>query len=194
MRKTRYLSTLAACMLALGVAGASATVYAADNGSTDQSTNSGWGYGMGPGMMGGYGGGYGMGPGMMGGYGGGWGMGPGMMGGCGMHGMMGPFWGSGLNLTDAQQAKVNKIMDSTRKQHWALMGSIMDQQARLRDLYSAVKPDETAIGAAYAEIGKLHGQMYDTMVDAQKQMYAVLTKEQREQLRKDWRHGWGPRR
>jgi hypothetical protein len=35
-------------------------------------------YGMGPGMMGGYGG-YGMGPGMMGGYGG-YGMGPGMMG------------------------------------------------------------------------------------------------------------------
>ena len=49
----------------------------------------GYGYGMGPGMMGGYGG-YGMGPGMMGGYG--YGMGPGMMGGygCGMGpGMMG---------------------------------------------------------------------------------------------------------
>jgi len=56
------------------------------------------GYGMGPGMMGGYG--YGMGPGMMGGYGG-YGMGPGMMGGHGMgpgmmgygmhHGMMGSY-------------------------------------------------------------------------------------------------------
>lgn len=75
-----------------------------------------YGYGMGPGMMGGYGQGYGMGPGMMGGYGpgmmgrgygprwdddgGGWGpgmmggygggYGPGMMGGYGMGaGMMG---------------------------------------------------------------------------------------------------------
>ena len=57
----------------------------------------GYGYGMGPGMMGGYG--YGMNPGMMGGYGHGmmhnmkgYGMGPGMMGGygCGMGpGMMG---------------------------------------------------------------------------------------------------------
>jgi hypothetical protein len=45
----------------------------------------GYGYGMGPGMMGGYGG-YGMGPGMMGGYGG-YGMGPGMMGGYGGYGM-----------------------------------------------------------------------------------------------------------
>jgi hypothetical protein len=40
----------------------------------------GYGYGMGPGMMGGQGYGYGMGPGMMGGRGYGYGMGPGMMG------------------------------------------------------------------------------------------------------------------
>ena len=54
----------------------------------------GYGYGMGPGMMGqGYGPGYGMGPGMMGpGYGYGYGMGPGMMGqGYGM----GPGYGYG---------------------------------------------------------------------------------------------------
>ena len=55
------------------------------------------GYGMGPGMMG-----YGMGPGMMGGYGMGpgmmgYGMGPGMMGGYGMgSGMMGYGMGSGM--------------------------------------------------------------------------------------------------
>lgn len=54
------------------------------------------GYGMGPGMMGGYGGGYGMGPGMMGGYGGGYGMGPGMMGGYGQGNGYGPgMMGSG---------------------------------------------------------------------------------------------------
>jgi Spy/CpxP family protein refolding chaperone len=54
------------------------------------------GYGMGPGMMGGYGG-YGMGPGMMGGYGPGYGMGPGMMGGYGPGYGMGPgmMWGYG---------------------------------------------------------------------------------------------------
>jgi hypothetical protein len=59
----------------------------------------GYGYGMGPGMMGpGHGYGYGMGPGMMGpGYGYGYGMGPGMMGrGYGMGpGMMGPGYGYG---------------------------------------------------------------------------------------------------
>lgn len=222
MKKTRYLSTLAACMLALGVAGASPAVYAADNGTTDQSTNSGWGYGMGPGMMGGYGGGYGMGPGMMGGYGGGYGMGPGMMGGYGggygmmggygggygmgpgmmggfgggwgIHGMMGAYLGSDLNLTDAQQVKIGKIMDETRKQHWALMGAMMDQQVRLRDLSAASKPDDAAIGAAYRSLSQMQQQMFETMVAAQKRMDAVLTKEQREQLRNYWRRGWGARR
>ncbi|HEX8980594.1 MAG TPA: Spy/CpxP family protein refolding chaperone [Parasulfuritortus sp.] len=210
MRKTRYLSTLAACVLALGVAGAGLVAYAADNGSADQSANSGWGYGMGPGMMGGYGGGYGygmgpgmmggygggygMGPGMMGGYGGGWGMGPGMMGGYGGMGMMGAYLGSELNLTDAQQAKINKIMDETRKQHWALMGAMMDQQVRLRDLSAAPKQDDAAIGAAYKSLSQLQQQMFETMVGAQKRMDAVLTKEQREQLRNYWHRGWGTRR
>jgi hypothetical protein len=52
----------------------------------------GYGYGIGPGMMGGYGG-YGMGPGMMGG-GYGYGMRPGMMGGYG-HGMHHNMMGGG---------------------------------------------------------------------------------------------------
>jgi hypothetical protein len=63
-----------------------------------QPVGPGYGYGMGPGMMGpGYGYGYGMGPGMMGpGYGYGYGMGPGMMGGgYGGYGMMGPGYGYG---------------------------------------------------------------------------------------------------
>jgi hypothetical protein len=64
----------------------------------------GYGYGMGPGMMGpGYG--YGMGPGMMGpGYGYGYGMGPGMMGrGYGGYGMVGPGYGYGPQYGYGQQ-------------------------------------------------------------------------------------------
>jgi len=145
------------------------------------------GYGMGPGMMGGGYGGYGMGPGMMGGYGG-YGMGPGMMGG----GMMGPYWGSGLDLTPDQQAKINKIQDETRKAHWALMGEMMNQQAKLRDPNLAPKRDNAAIDAAYKEFGKLQQQMYDSAVAAHKRMEAVLTKEQQEKLRDYWRKGWTP--
>lgn len=149
----------------------------------------GWGYGMGPGMMGGYG----MGPGMMGG-GWGYGMGPGMMGGYGYGmgpGMMGGFWGSGLNLTDDQQAKINRIQDETRRAHWALMGQMMDLQAKLRDLYEAKKPDEAAIDDTYKSLSELQQSMFKTMLDGRKRMEAVLTKEQQEQLRKDWRRGRG---
>lgn len=154
----------------------------------------GWGpgyYGMGPGMWGGYGmgpgmmGGYGMGPGMMGGYG----MGPGMMGGYGM----GPGWGGygphGLpDLTADQRAKISKIQDETRRRHWELMGQMMDEQARLRDLYDAPKQDSAAVTKAYAKISDLQRQMYESSADAQKRIEAVLTKEQKEKSWRFWRH------
>lgn len=182
------------------------------------------GYGMGPGMMGGYGpgygmmggyGGYGMGPGMMGGYGsgygmmggyGGYGMGPGMMGGGygmgpGMMGMMGPgmmmgyggFYG--LDLSDAQRAKINKILDGERRQHWAVMGGMMDAQSKLRDLYDATPLDPKKIGAVYGEIAKMQQQLIVSQVEAQNRIWNILTKEQREELR-HWNRGewgWGPR-
>ena len=148
-------------------------------------------YGYGPGMMGGYGG-YGMGPGMMGGYGG-YGMGPGMMGSYGGYGMgpgmMGSYWGGNLGLTEAQQAKIGKIMDETRKANWGIMGAMMDQQAKLRDLYLAPRRDDAAIGDAYKRFGQMRQQMFDNAVNARKRVEAVLTKEQRERLRAG--PGWG---
>jgi Spy/CpxP family protein refolding chaperone len=138
------------------------------------------GYGMGPGMM--WDGnpmGRHMGPGMMGGYG----MGPGMMG-----GRMGLF--HALDLTDEQQVKINKIQDETRKLHWGLMDEMMDQQAALRDLYSAPKQDSAAIEKAYKKLSQLQQKMYETSVEAQKRMEENLTKEQQETLRKFSRRGW----
>lgn len=176
-------SRLAAFGLAALLSGTAPALLAADPPPPPQ---------YGPGMMNGYGG-YGMGPGMMGGGYGGYGMGPGMMGGYGMGpGMMGPYWGSGLDLTPDQQAKINKIQDETRKAHWAMMGEMMNQQAKLRDLNLAPKRDNAAIDAAYKEFGKLQQQMYDSAVAAHKRMEAVLTKEQQEKLRDYWRKGWAP--
>ncbi len=209
MNDIRHFIRLAACGLALALSGTAPAVQAADPppppcqggpgtpGCYGAGPGMMGGYGMGPGMMGGYGG-YGMGPGMMGGSGG-YGMGPGMMGGYGgygmgpgMMGMMGPYWGSGLDLSPEQQTRINKIQDDTRKAHWALMGEMMNQQARLRDLNQAPKRDEAAIDRAYKDFGKLQQQMYDSSVEAQKRMEAVLTKEQQEKLRTYWRRGWTP--
>ena len=148
------------------------------------------GYGMGPGMMGG---GYGYGPGMMGGYGG-YGMGPGMMGGGYGYGpgmMMGYGALNGLDLSNEQRAKIDKIFDAERKQHWGIMGQMLEEQNKLRDLYNADQPDPKKVGAAYGQIAKLRQQMLETHVLASNQMQQVLTKEQREQLQQWRRGGWG---
>lgn len=123
-------------------------------------------------------GGYGMGPGMMGGYG----MGPGMMGGYGM----GP---QGLSdLSVEQRTKITKIQDETRKKHWELTGQIMEEQARLRDLYEAPKRDSAAVNNAHKKISELQRRMYETSADAHKRMEAVLTKEQKEKSWRFWRN------
>ena len=143
---------------------------------------------MGPGMMGG---GYGMGPGMgmghgMGMMGPGMGMGPGMMGpGMGMMGGYGPF--HGLDLDDDQQKKVTQIQDALRKQHWDLMGKMQDEYVKLRDLYAADTRDPSAIGQQMQRVFDLRRQMIESGVDAENRMEAVLTAEQKAQLRKsDW--------
>jgi Spy/CpxP family protein refolding chaperone len=142
----------------------------------------GYGMGMGPGTMGG---GMGMGPGMMGGSGM-MGMGAGMMGG----GMMGLHGLNMLDLSDEQRGKINAIHDKLRKQHWEVMGKMMDEHNALRDLYDAETLDGKKIGATYDRIFKLKRQMIDTGIKAHNDAVAVLTKEQREQL-KQLRRGRG---
>jgi len=129
--------------------------------------------------------------GMMGGPGQGMGMGSGMMmgGGCGM-GIMGTQGVYMLNLTDDQRGKINAIQDKLRKQHWEVMGKMMDEHNALRDLYSADMLDGKAIGATYDRLFKLKRQMIDAGIKARNDTMAVLTKEQREQL-KQFRHGRG---
>ena len=159
------------------------------------------GMGMGPGMM------QSMGPAMMGMCSGMMqNMGPGMMGGMmgayPMMGMMGsnattaPTQGVAtqppvLDLSDAQQKRINAIRDSERKQHWELMGKMMDQQARLRDLNVTPTPDPKKVGAVYADLGKLQQQMAEMHVKANNQVYAVLTEDQQRRYLK-WQQGGRP--
>ncbi len=162
----------------------------------------GGGYGMGsgmmgPGMMGGYGGGYGMGsgmmgPGMMGGYGGGYGMGPGMMG----PGMMGGYGGcsgygtgQGMNLSETQRTKLRDLNDQLRKEHWNVMGKMMDVYNKLRDAYATEKPDPNEIGTLYSQVSQLRQQMIEAHVQAHNQIMDLLTDEQRQQIQHCGRGG-----
>ncbi len=122
--------------------------------------------------------GYGMGPkGMMGGMG--------MMGGkcpMGMMGGMGPF--SKLDLKDQQRSKIGKISDALRKKNLNLMGKMMDEMSKLRDLYAVDKRDPKKIGAIYGKFFELKRQMIEATIDARNRQEAVLTKEQREKMRR----------
>lgn len=137
--------------------------------------------GMGSGMMGDGYGSMGMMGGMMGGYGGD-GMGPGMMDYGALY---------GLDLNDDQRGKIKKILDNERKQHWAVMGKMMDEQNKLRDLYETDQPDPKKVGVVYGAIAKLRQQMLETHIEAHNQIQNVLTPEQREQWRQWKRSGWG---
>jgi len=115
------------------------------------------------------------------------GYGPGMMMGGGMMGMQGLYM---LDLTDDQRGKINAIQDKLRKQHWEVMGKMMDEHNALRDLYDIDPLDAKKIGAAYDRLFKLMRQMIDAGIKARNDTYAVLNKEQRAQL-KQFRHGRG---
>ena len=146
----------------------------------------GWG---GPWMMGGgYGGGYGgygMGPGMMGGGYGGYGMGPGMMGG----GYGGYRLGAILNLTDAQQKKIQAIEDAQAKKQWGLMTTLHDEmQSAWRDSGSDdVNVD--AIMKRAKSIADTRLEMLRNRLETGKEIRAVLTKEQQQKLQQ--MRGWG---
>jgi Spy/CpxP family protein refolding chaperone len=150
--------------------------------------------GMGPGMMGGYG--YGMGPGMMGGYGGygpgGYGMGPGAMGGYGMG--PGTMWGyganayAGLDLSAEQRRKIADIQEQAASAMWQLMGKMHQQGYHLYGMFGPGPLDEQAARKAYESMAATQKAMFEAQLDARKKIDAVLTHEQREQLR-----SWGGR-
>ncbi|HMA90314.1 MAG TPA: Spy/CpxP family protein refolding chaperone [Burkholderiales bacterium] len=186
--------TLAAVVASVGVAAAMPQALAGD--PSDYPAY-GPGYGMGPGMMGGYGPGggygmgpgygrgygYGMGPGMMGGYGG-YGMGPGMMGGYGRGGCggYGGDWGA-LKLSDEQRTKIDKILEDSARQRWELMGKMHEQGWKMRELYASGKADDAALKQAYDTMSAMRKSMFENNLETRKKIDAVLTKEQREQLR-----------
>ncbi|HSO06177.1 MAG TPA: Spy/CpxP family protein refolding chaperone [Pelomicrobium sp.] len=185
MKRIDFRKTAIAALIAAGTAAGAATVMA--------DPPQGGGYGMGPGMMGGYG------PGArsdaddrpQGGYGPGYGMGPGMMGG-GMMGGYGMGLGMGMgygmlshfNLTQDQWNKIEQVQEETRKKNWDLMGKMQDESYELRKLLSAPQRDRKAISAQYRKLSDLRQQRFEIAMDAREKIEGVLTKEQREQLQR----------
>ena len=163
--------TLTASLFALGIAASAVSAAFA------QGPGYGYGPGYGPGMMGGYGGGpgYGPGPGMRGGYGGG----PGY--GRGGYGPGGPLALPGL--TDEQRDKILAIQEENRKKNWDRMGQMRAEQFKLRRMYTAEKIDPAAVGEQQKKVDELRRQMIQSRAEAHNQITAILTPEQRKQVR-----------
>lgn len=137
-------------------------------------------YGMGSGMMGGYGGGTGM----MGGYGQGgygYGMGPGMMGG---YAGRGDYWG--LDLNADQRKKIDQIQEETAKAHWQLMGNMQQQGFHMNNMFGPGGLDETEARKAFGAMVDAQKEMFESSLKARKRIDAILTNEQKEQLRRKW--------
>jgi Spy/CpxP family protein refolding chaperone len=133
----------------------------------------GYGPGYGRGLMGeGYGPGYG--PGMMGG-----GYGPGMRGGG--YGAGGAL--AALNLTDEQRSKVLAIQEESRKKNWATMGEVRAEQFKLRSMYGTDNLDANKLVEQQKKVDALRQQMFKSRIETHNQIAAVLTPEQRKQLR-----------
>jgi Spy/CpxP family protein refolding chaperone len=118
------------------------------------------------------GGGYG--PGMMGG-----GYGPGMMG----YGQQGGGVFAGINLNDEQRQKVLAIQEEHRQKNWAAMGEVRAEQYKLRGLYGTEKVDADKVAEQQKKVDELRRQMLKSRVEAHNQMAAILTPEQRKELR-----------
>ena len=139
-----------------------------------------------PGIMGPQGGpGY---PGMMGPQGG-----PGMMPGGGAP-MMGPemMQNRGAmalmqaiqlsDLTDEQRKELGKLAQELRKETWAQMGPMMDEESKLAELYAQDPVDEKAVGEVYARIFDLKRQTIESHIRTENRVKSILTPEQWTQL------------
>ena len=122
----------------------------------------------------------------------GYGGGMGMMGGHGYGGGMGMMGGpmQSLDLDDNQRKKFNDIQDAASKKNWELMGKMMDDRAKLRDLYNADRLDVKAITSVYDRVFATQKKMIENSLTARNQQYDLLNDKQRKEW-KEMRGGWG---
>jgi len=122
--------------------------------------------GYGPGMMG-------AGPGMM--------MNSDMMMGPGMT-MGGPMMAS-LNLTDQQEDKLFALHEEMRTKNFATMGKMRAEAFKLNRLMKAENVDTKAVLEQQKKVDEVRREMFASHLEMRKQVEAVLTPEQRKQLR-----------
>jgi Spy/CpxP family protein refolding chaperone len=105
-----------------------------------------------------------------------------MMGGGGHMGMMNKY--KRLRLSDEQKQQMSDIKYKLHKEHWAIMGQMIDQHAALQKAYAGERPDPAAVGAVYGKIFDLKRQMIEARLKSKNSAKDVLTEEQRAKMKK----------
>jgi Spy/CpxP family protein refolding chaperone len=123
------------------------------------------------------------------GYGPGNGYGPGMGYGPGGGGRGGTMMGYGrgglaaLDLSDAQAEKIFAIQDAQHQKNWPTMTKMRSEMFKLRRMYYDDKSDPKAVAEQQKKVDELRRAMLQSRLESRKQIEAVLTPEQRKQLR-----------
>jgi Spy/CpxP family protein refolding chaperone len=125
------------------------------------------------------------GPGMYGGMMGGGAMmgGPGMMGGQGAGNFDCHDGYAALNLTSEQRAKIADIQRELWRKRQEIMSRGHQRGAYMRDPLALASLDEAAARKSFDAMSAAMKQMFDASLDAGKRINAVLTDEQRSQLK-----------
>jgi Spy/CpxP family protein refolding chaperone len=115
------------------------------------------------------------------------GNGPGMMGGYGQ-GMMNGYGQGGaplgaLDLKDEQREKIFAIQEEAHSKNWGTMGQLRSEQFKLRRLYDADKVDAKAAAEQQKKVDELRRQLQQSRIEMHNQVLAILTTEQRKQVR-----------
>jgi Spy/CpxP family protein refolding chaperone len=90
---------------------------------------------------------------------------------------------SALDLSDDQRKKLDVINDDLQTKTWDIMGKMRVEMSKMRELMVADPLDKAALDATYKRMNDLRQERFDAHLTAHEQMAAVLTKEQRQQLR-----------
>jgi len=103
--------------------------------------------------------------------------------------------GAGISgLTDEQRDKIAAIREQHRQKNWGTMGQVQAEQFKLRRMYSADRIDSAAILEQQKKVDELRRQMLKSRLEGRREIEAVLTPEQRKQLRQMgpwWQGGEG---
>ncbi len=96
-----------------------------------------------------------------------------------------------LNLTDDQRTKIQSLMQQQQQAHQTERQKLVDLQQQLRNaIFADAGPGDTA--ALQQQIATLQSQLQADRVSLEKQIAAVLTSEQRKQVREMPGPGFGP--